>query len=661
MVESNWAVPETLPDLSEAEFIGVDTETRDPNLMSKGPGGFRGDGHLAGISLATELGHKLYLPIGHEGGGNLDKKLVIRYVNEQLSRPRQAKVGANFLYDLEWLHTEGIQVVGPKYDVQVAEPLLDENKLMYNLDSLATEYLGRTKDEALLKAAVAEQFGKKAKVKENLWRLHSRFVGPYAEVDAVLPIEIFLMQRERLKDQDGLWELFLLETDLIPVLFDMRKRGVRVDVDRAEEVKDGLRKEQAKYQKELNYITGCEVNVNAGASIAKAFDDLGLPYNRTKPSKTYPNGNPSFTKKWLQVQEHKVPKLIVEIRSLQKVGVTTIDNAILGSHVNGRIHCQFNQLKSDDFGTVTGRFSSSNPNLQQVPKHGNAAKLIRSLFIPDEGENWYRFDWSQIEYRLLVHYAADQAKRSIKQYGEAFLYESALRAMEAYIKDPTTCYHSWVAELVGLDRDPAKTINFGLAYGMGAYKLSLSLGITLDEAYKILDKYHGSMTFIKPLTELTARIAENRGYVKTILNRRRRFNLWEPAQRSYGKDKPVGYPLAKAQEVYRDVPLKRAYGYKALNAILQGSSADLMKTAMVEIHKSGICDVIGPPSLTVHDELDGSAPRTKEAHEALCEMRYIMENCIPLHVPIIATAEIGPNWGDAKLGDFVPKKPKIYM
>lgn len=635
---TGWVTPDSFPRLDSAKIIAIDTETRDPCLLELGPG-VRRDGHMVGISVGTEDGHRWYFPFGHEyGGGNLDKAAVIRWAKEELTRPGQLKVGANLSYDLDYLAEEGVHVQGPFFDVQIAEPLIDENARSYSLENLAIKHLGEHKvDEELYKWSANAYGGKPTRRQQagNIYRCPVALVGPYAEGDADLPLRIREKQI-KLLESEHLLHISDIEHRLIPLLLAMRRRGVRLDMAKAQRIDDDLSARIIRDELALERAAGGrKININSGDDIAVLFDRLGIEYPRTR------TGKPSFTAQWLERHEHPITTIIKDLRKWYKARDTFIRGYVFKYAINGRIHCQFNQLKGDEYGTVSGRFSSSLPNLQNIPaRDEEIGPMIRSLFIPEDGEDWVCDDWSQIEYRLLVHYAMGES-------GEA--------ARQQYRDDPSTDFHVYCADITGLDRKPAKGINFGLVYGMGKPHLAESLGRTIAEAEPIFKKYHSSLPFVKETFDAVSEVAGRRGWIKTFMGRRARFHLFESAV--YQKDKKredmeaLTEESAKARKEAGDAQWKkyrRAFLHKALNRLLQGSAADIMKAAMVQIWESGVCDVIGAPLLTVHDELDSSVPRTAEGRDAKAEIKRIMENTVKLKVPLKVDEEVGPNWSEVE-------------
>ena len=604
--------------IDEAKLIAIDTETYDPNLKTMGPGGFRKDGHVAGISISTDSGYTEYFPIGHEGGGNLNKTKVISFLLYIYSK-RKKLIFANAMYDVEWLYSLDKRLTLTRdhriYDVQTIEHLIDENKLKYSLDSLAKFYLRKSKYEVELEQAVLYKFGKRAKVKENLWRLHANEVSEYAKEDALLTLQIYQKQQERIKREE-IESIVDFESRLIPVLFHMRKKGVRVDVDKAHSLYTELEKKQSEVQTKLNRLGGTEVNVWANASLKEAYDKNSIGYNYTA------KGTPSFTASWLETQMDDVSQSILKVRKLDKIRNTFVKNMIIDKASNGRIYCGFNPM-----GTVTGRFSSQYPNLQQVPaRDPELGPMIRSLFIPEEDCEWVCADYSQQEPRVLVHYA------SLKDM------DTAIKVQDEFNKNEDTDFHQMVADMASIPRKQAKTINLGLFYGMGNKKLAAELGLDSDQAYELFNKYHDKVPFVKELSRQVSHVASTRGYIKTLLGRKRRFDMWEPRD-SWGER---AYSLSEAHSQYPKQELKRAYTHTAMNALIQGSSADITKSAMIKIYEAGLLDEIDL-KLTVHDELDFSVEPLKQ--KCFDESLQIMKTCVDLKVPLKVDVEKGLNWG----------------
>lgn len=615
--KADWRPPKELPDLSAAKIISLDVETSDPHLLTSGPGGVRHDGKLVGISVATDTGFVGYFPIAHEGGDNLDSGSVLKWARATLGG-RQDKVGANLLYDLEWLRAAGVEVKGRLRDIQVAEPLLDEERDGgYSLSNLSKYYLNQDKDETLLRDA-AKSFG--VDPKGGLWKLPARYVGPYAEADAALPLEIWKHQEKLLREQ-GLWEIFELESRLLNVILDMRFKGVRIDIDRAEQLNDKCLTEEAQLLTSIRKECGTVVEPWSADELSKAFDNLGIWYPRTN------RGNPSFTSDWLNSHEHPFAKSIGDWRKINKMRRDFIEGICLKQQHSGRIHAQFHSLRKDSDGTRTGRFSSSTPNLQQIPARDEYwGPLIRGLFLPDEGKQWACLDYSQQEPRVLMHYAFLRGLRGAED------------AVNQYRNDADTDFHQVVADMAGISRKQAKTINLGMFYGMGIYKLSQELGMEQFEAKPIFEQYHSRVPFVRQLAHECTRAANQKGYIKTLLGRHRHFNLFEPADsRNTWPNRETPLNRDAAMEVWNGRPLRRSFTHKALNALIQGSSADMTKKAMLDLYDEGVT-----AHITVHDELDFSVEDRVQADT----YRDIMENCVDLELPLKVDVEIGPNWGE---------------
>jgi DNA polymerase I-like protein with 3'-5' exonuclease and polymerase domains len=427
--------------------------------------------------------------------------------------------------------------------------------------------------------------------------------------------------------KQGLWDIVNLELDLLPCLVDMTYRGVRVDMDKTERTRDALLKREAELHKEIKRQAGFGVEIWAAQSLSKAFDELGIAYPKTE------KGAPSFTKTFLAEQQHPFAKLIVDARNINKTSGTFINNILKYCNKDGRIHGHINQNRSDQGGTVSGRLSMNNPNLQQIPaRDPELGPMIRSLFLPEEGEQWAAIDFSQQEPRILVHYAHVYGKaRGIPLQG-------AKDFVQKYNDDPNTDFHTMVAEMAGIGRKQAKTINLGMMYGMGVNKLADQLDIPVEEAKSLINQYHDRVPFVKGLMNgVMNRLNEKdaSGSIRSILGRKCRFDLWEPD--SFAMHKAL--PYRDAIKEYGDTTrLKRAFTYKALNRLIQASAADMTKQAMVNIYKMGRI-----PLVQVHDEI---AMSVKDKNDAM-QIAQIMESAVPLEVPNKCDVEIGPSWGEA--------------
>ena len=641
--QTEWVQPTEYPDLRSYDEIAVDLETRDPDLKSKGSGAVIGNGDVVGIAVAT-YNNKWYFPIGHKEGPNMDRKKTLEWLKDILECPA-TKIFHNAMYDVSWIRNLGLKINGLIVDTMIASSLLDENRFSYTLNTLSWHFLGEGKNErALNEAAKARGLDPKA----DMWQLPAQEVGAYAEKDAELTFKLWQHVKKLMIEQD-VQDIFNLETDLFPCLVDMRFLGVRVDTQGAHNLRKKLIAQEQVLLQELRKETNIDVQIWAARSIQKVFEYLGEDFETTEKT-----GAPSFTKNFLSNHENPVIKKIAEARKINKVNTTFIDTILKYEH-KGRIHAEINQIRSDDGGTVTGRFSYANPNLQQIPaRDPDTGPMIRSLFIPEEGCKWGCFDYSQQEPRLVAHYAL--------RYGLA----SVNTIADSYDSDPSTDFHRIVAEMAEIPRSQAKVINLGLFYGMGKAKLQAELGVSKFKAEELFNKYHSKVPFVKQLMNEIMKAASNRGQIKTLLNRRCRFPKYEPILRGsdWGK-----YVPAEDQERMEDLqkmgeylkndegellkdkdgnpkknywhnnPTRRAFTYKALNKLIQGSAADMTKKAMLDLYKEGIL-----PHIQIHDELDISIEDEKHAQK----VKDVMESAVDLKIPNKVDYESGPNWGSIK-------------
>ena len=610
---TEWVPPQSFPNLSTAKEIAIDLETCDPNLESFGPGWPRNDGYIVGYAVAVD-GWSGYFPIAHAGGGNLDRRIVDNWIRGVLKTDAD-KIMHNAAYDLGWLRASGFEVNGRILDTMLAAPLLDENRFSFSLNALGFDYLQEAKSEANLKQAAGD-FG--VHPKKELWKLPAMYVGEYAEQDAALTLKLWQCFKPLLK-KDEVESIFNVETDVFPVLLDMTYKGIRFDRPKAEQLIDQLIKREQELIKELKRLSGASIDIWAAQSIAVAFDKLGVPYGKTE------NGLPSFTKGFLDSCPHPIAKMIVEARETNKTHGTFLRPYLEFSAKTGRIHPHVNQMRSDDGGTVTGRLSMASPNLQQVPaRHEIIGPMVRSLFLPEEGELWAANDFSSQEPRLLVHYAT------------LLELPGAETMANAYRQNPNTDFHQMVADMAKIDRKSAKTIGLGLMYGMGKNKLAVQLDLPITEASELIDNFHQNVPFLKGTVNAVMKRIEHpasAGSIRTLLGRKCRFPLWEPSE--WGVNKALPREQAIMEYGQR---IKRAGTYKGLNRLIQGSAADQTKAAMVALHKAGFRVL-----LQVHDEVALSVEDKAQAEEAA----RIMAQAVKLEVPSKADVEIGPSWGQA--------------
>ena len=607
--QTEWNEPEEYPDLRKYDEIAIDLETRDPDLKSKGSGSVIGNGEVVGIAVAVP-GRKFYFPIAHGAGPNMDKKKTLKWFKDILLYDA-IKIFHNAMYDVCWIRSMGLKINGQIVDTMIAASLIDENRYRFDLNSLSWDYLGHGKNEnALNEEAKSRGLDPKA----DMWQLPAMYVGSYAEKDAELTLELWQIFKKELIHQD-IESIFQLETDLFPCLVDMKFLGVRVDVERAHKLKQQLTLQEKEFLHQIKKETGVEVQLMAARSVAKVFDKLGLTYERTAKSQA-----PSFTKNFISNHEHPVVRMIAKAREVNKAHTTFIDTIVKHEH-KGRIHADINQIRSDQGGTVTGRFSYSNPNLQQLPaRNKDLGPMIRSIFIPEEGHTWGCFDYSQQEPRLVVHYAALHKFPSVND------------VIDNYENDTSTDFHQVVADMAKIPRSQAKVINLGLFYGMGKAKLQAELGVSKDKATELFEQYHAKVPFVKQLMNSASNRAQERGQIRTLLGRLCRFHLWEPNQ--FGMHKALPHEEALQEH---GPGIRRAYTYKALNKLIQGSAADMTKKDMLDLYKEGII-----AHIQIHDELCVSVKDDEHAKQIV----EIMENAVTLEVPNKVDYEKGETWGD---------------
>jgi DNA polymerase I-like protein with 3'-5' exonuclease and polymerase domains len=605
--QTEWVKPTEFPDLRHANEIAIDLETHDPELKKLGTGSIVGRGKVVGIAVATD-GYAGYFPFDHEGGGNLDKDLVMKWFKD-VCESTADKIFHNAMYDVCWIRAMGFKINGRIYDTMIAASLVNENRYRFDLNSLGWDYVGEGKNETELNNA-AKEWG--VDPKADMWKLPALYVGNYAQRDAELTLALWKVMQKEISSQD-LNSIFNLETDLFPCLVDMRFKGVRVDTESAHKLKQKLSEQEKQLLQEVTKETGEDCQIWAARSIAKVFDKLKLPYERTEKTQA-----PSFTKNFLSNHEHPLVNKIAKAREINKAHTTFIDTIIRYEH-KGRIHADINQIRSDQGGTVTGRFSYSNPNLQQIPaRNKELGPLIRSLFVPESGCEWGCFDYSQQEPRLVVHYASLDQDTSVFGVKEAY-------------DEGDADFHTIVAKMADIPRTAAKTINLGLFYGMGKAKLQAELGVSKDKAEELFNIYHDRVPFVKSLMKSVSNRAQQRGQIRTLLGRLCRFHLWEP--NTFGMHKALPFE----QAVQEHGPgIKRAYTYKALNKLIQGSAADMTKKSMLDLYKEGIV-----AHIQVHDELDISVESPEQAKKIV----EIMENAVKLEIPNKVDYESGKNWG----------------
>ena len=606
---TEWVQPSSFPDLSKYDEIAIDLETKDPELKKMGPGMFREVGNIVGFAVAVE-NWSGYFPIRHEGGGNMDIRMVLNWIKEVLNTPA-TKIFHNAMYDVCWLKSEGLNINGKIVDTMIATSLIDENRMRYDLNSVAKQYTGLSKNESSLTEA-AQAWG--IDPKAEMYKLPAMYVGEYAEKDAEITLALWQELKKEINHQD-LNSIFDLETNLFPCLVEMKAKGVRVDLDHAKTVEKNLIRTENNMLQSIKDEVGFIPDLWAARSIAKVFDHLKLDYPRTEKTKA-----PSFTKNFLKNHNNFIINLINNARQANKARTTFMESIFRYVH-KGRIHADINQLRSEFGGTITGRFSMTHPNLQQIPKSGtDMGNQLRTIFVPEEGHTWGCFDYSQQEPRLVVHYACLTELPGSEEF------------KEKYKNDFSTDFHKIVSEMADIPRDKAKTINLGKFYGMGKNKLKGELGVPDEEASRIIRQYDSRVPFVKQLMNHASDRAERRGQIRTLLGRLCHFHLWEPSQ--FGVHKPLSHEAALQEH---GPGIKRAFTYKALNKLIQGSAADMIKKAMLDLYKEKII-----PLIQIHDELNISIKDKAESDKVI----EIMENAVSLEVPNKVDYEKGKHWGE---------------
>lgn len=649
--DTGWRVPE-FPNLDNASIIGFDVETKETDF-DNGPGWARGKGHIVGIALSARDRRNntgaWYFPIRHEVEThlNMDVRNVLAFTKHTLENPHTIKVGGNITYDMGWLGEEQIEVKGPLNDIQFAEACID-NEAEVAVDTLADKYLGERKVTNLLYNWIREAYPNtpESKLRGDIYRSPPQLVGHYGEADALLPVRIFDKQYPILQREE-LMTVYRLECDLIPLMVKMRQRGMPVDVQLAEKLRNELADELVLLYDEIQRKYGYRIERSSSGDVGRLFDHVGVKYPRTAA------GAPSFRKEWLADLEHPLGDEIMTIRDSEKLIGTFFDGYILKKNVNGLLFPQFKQLHGEDGGTKVGRFASADPNLQNIPTRTPKQKKVRTCFVKRSNHYcWTKLDHSQIHYRILAHYATGPGADDLR---------------DAYINNPGTDYH-WnvymnVAPLLGWDttndelndfrRRPIKNVNFGLLYGQSlkalAYKIASYFGSSFSKAEidAFFRAYFEGAPYVKPTMKAIGEEVQRFGFVTTVLGRRIRFNLWEPEFKKKGEFyEPL--PHHQALRMYGN-PLKRAYEYRGVNYKFQGSEPDIMKKGMLDCYNAGVYDVIGYPLATVHDELNFSIEdNTREYREAMDFAIYTMQQAVKLRIPLKVDEENGESWGTVK-------------
>lgn len=618
--ESDWRPPSMadLPSWEGAADVGIDTETYDPNLKTTGPS-VRTGGHVAGVSFSIRGGPKHYLPIRHEGGDNLDADQVLAYLRHQAGHFTGNIVGAHLMYDLDWLAEEGIWFEAARRfkDIQIAEPLLDEHKWSYSLNNLASEWVGDQKDDGMMAQAAREYgMGKREHVGAWIHKLAARYVGPYATQDADLVLRILDLQEAEIERQklEHVWDL---ESRVLPVTVKMRRRGVRVNLERLAEVENRCTRERYEAAEFISRETGVSIGPDDAMKKGELVKALRAAGHNIEPED-------ALDKQFIAGHEScPVVAALGRLRKWDTLRKLSIEPVKM-HQIDGRIHATFNQLrrnKDDDKGlkgAAYGRFSCENPNLQQQPSRDeDIAPIWRRIYEPEQEREWAANDYSQQEPRIVVHFAALLGLNGAAEFAER------------YRSDPSTDYHQLVSELINVPRKLAKIPGLAKIYGKGDKNLCRELGLPTKiittrkgrrievagpEGQAILDRFAVKVPFCQELADVAEARAKQNGFVRTLSGRKCRFPR-------------------------TDDGLNYDWTHKALNRIIQGSAADQTKEALVAVDAAGHF-----VQLQIHDEIASSVENREEASR----IARLMEDVVQLEVPSKVDVEVGPSWGEAE-------------
>jgi len=649
--------PEDL-NLDNVDTVAIDIETYDPNLKTKGLGAIRKDGFICGIAVATK-NDLAYFPLRHSDTDISFERInkIWKVLNDRIFQNEKiTKVFHNAMYDVCWIRAvTGMMIKGRIVDTMIAASVIDENRFKYSLDALSKDYLNEEKYKYDLQQKTLEWSGGTVKdPMTNMHKLPASIVKEYAKQDVNLTYKLWNLFDKKIDEvlytkddgeQKTCRQIFELETKLFLCLVDMKFKGVKIDVAKAILFGRHLKKRRDQIIKAIESITTVRVDIWAAASIKKLLDHLCIKdYKVTPKSKM-----PQLPKDYLRTHNNKCLRMIAKAREYDKAVNTFIDGLLEYVH-EGRIHADINQIRSDTGGTVTGRFSMSNPNLQQIPAKGYIGGKMRELFIPEDGCKWASFDYSQQEPRIVVHYAIKLGLPGTETLQEEFDRDDA-------------DFHQIVADMANISRKQAKTINLGLFYGMGKIKLQKELGLDQKQAKELFNEYHGRVPFVRQLSQELIAFAKENKLLFTLHDRFCRFNKWETTNKEWNpeinrfNEVPL-YTEQQAREAFKAEMLDKykenkidpnymdyferyytpAFTYKALNRLIQGSAADMTKKAMVDLHEKGIV-----PHIQIHDELCFSI--TDHEPELI---KSVMEQTIPLEVKNKVDFESGPNWGTIK-------------
>ncbi len=594
-VSTNEELNGLVESMKEAEWISFDTETDSLSPMQA---------RLIGISFCIEEGKAYYIPLAHEYLGvpeQPDTGEVLKDLEPVLKNSSTKLVAQNAKYDMLALARHGLDLEkNISFDTLVAGYVLNPARYRQSLEVLAREYLGRSV------STYSDLVGKGAKARPYK-EIDVKLAGDYSCEDAEVAFALRPVLEKKLK-KEKLWEIFTdLEMPLVPVLMRMEKNGVRVDRDKLKKISDEIEKQLEELLKKLHKIAGRKFNPNSPKQLAEVlFDDLGLPVIRK--TKTGRSTDQEVLEEL--ALRHELPSLILDYRSMSKIKGTYADSLPrLINPETGRIHTSFNQTV-----TSTGRLSSSDPNLQNIPVRSGIGRRIREAFVPENGRLLVSADYNQIELRILAHITGDRT-----------LLESFRKGEDIHARTAAELFDVSTEEVTSDQRRMAKVVNFGIAYGMSPYGLAQNLRIPRDEAKKIHDAYFERYPKVKEYMDRNIEETRKSGYVQTLRGRK----LFLPEINA--KNRTVRANAERA----------------AINAPLQGTAADIIKQAMVEVQN--FLDENYPDTkmiLQVHDELLFETPE-KDVPEIERAVKEIMESVMEIEVPLPVDVGHGSDWGEA--------------
>lgn len=597
VVDTEEKLTNLVRTLNRARVISFDTETTSTEEMNA---------EIVGISLAVREGEGYYIPVGHRAGNNLPLAKVLSALREPLTDPKIGKIAHNAKYDYIVLAKHGLVVAPLTFDTMLAEFIVDPSSRNLGLKNLAFAKLGEEMTH------IEDLIGK-GKKQISMAEVAVESVAPYAVADAEVTLRLMPILQAEVKRVNGEKLLEEIDLPLTPVLAAMEMEGVLLDLPFFEEMSAELAKRLAEIERQIFDSIGKTFNVNSTQQLSDVlFKTLGLE-PPDKGNKTA-SGHYSTSAGMLELLrgKHPVVDWVLKHRELSKLKSTYLDALPPAVDANGRVHTSYSQV-----GAVTGRLSSNNPNLQNIPIRTETGRRVRNGFIAGRGNVLLSVDYSQIELRIVAHMAKDEAMLAAFRAGEDI---HATTAAAIYGVGPEAVTKEM--------RRHAKAINFGLIYGMSAFGLTRSTDLTLAEAENFVKTYFQKFPGIKKYLDGIRRQAAQQGYVETLLGRRRYF----PALQN--KSNPQ---------------MKNREEREAINAPIQGTAADIMKIAMLKIppalEKAGLKAKM---LLQVHDEIVLECPQ-EELEETAKVVKETMANAYPLSIPLSTEARYGKNWGEMQV------------